>query len=113
MDANHSTLPTLAPRYVLYPLQTLFVRWLLYEDGASKFLQRLVPWLWTIAVAVLVGFLTWLSMVANFSSPSCRYYRTQVRRDGLLHLCLLLLVLVVVLIRCWVAGAGAVLPCCN
>lgn len=67
-------------RRFVYPLQTLFARQLLMEQRASKFPTRVVPWLYTICVAILIGWLTWQSLVANFSRPNSQYYRNQVGR---------------------------------
>lgn len=63
---------------IVYPLQTLFVRSILKWNKAGKFALRMFPWLYTIMVAILVGFFSWQSQVANFSTPTCVHYRTQV-----------------------------------
>jgi hypothetical protein len=77
-DSTNSDDYTVRSR-VVYPLQTLFVRDLLIANQADAFAKRILPWLYTIAVAILVGFFSWQSQIANFSTPTCRFYRTQVK----------------------------------
>ncbi len=65
-------------RRFVYPLQTLFIRQLLMEqETKNEIALRVAPWMYTICVAILIGWLTWQTLVANFSRPNCQYYRTQ------------------------------------
>jgi hypothetical protein len=71
-------------RSIVFPLQVTGNPSIL-EDKISNLRQKLRTFIFTMVVSVLVGFITWLSQIANISKPECKYYRTQVCTQVLPH----------------------------